>query len=158
MSLMRQRAIAGLAAGDSFSITRSFTADDSDQFAEISGDYNPVHFDDRFAEAKAFRGRICQGLLVAGMCTEIGGQIGWLASGMNFRFRRPVYFGDTVECRMTIVEIDERNRAKAEAVWTNQDGEVVIEASVTGVVPGEPERRVMEAMVDEGDPTNLRRD
>ena len=123
-------------------------------FAEMSRDYNPVHFDDRFAEVKNFRGRICHGLLVASLLTEIGGQIGWLASEMNFRFRKPVYFGDTIECRFTITELDERNRAKAEAVFKNQEEEIVIEAHLTGVIPGSPGQRVMEAMLAEGDPTN----
>ena len=91
------------------------------------------------------------------MVTEIGGQIGWLASGMNFRFKRPVYFGDTIECSLTITELDDRNRAKAEAVFKNQHNETVIEALVTGIIPGPQERRVMETMLSEGDPTNKRR-
>jgi len=154
MSYIRQKAIAGLKPGDSFVISRTFTEQDTLAFADFSRDYNPVHFDDRFASAKNFRARICHGLLVASLATEIGGQIGWLASGMNFRFKRPVYFGDTIECSMTITEIDDRNRAKAEAVFKNQQNEIVIEADVTGIVPGLSERRVMEAMIAEGDPTN----
>jgi 3-hydroxybutyryl-CoA dehydratase len=66
-----------------------------------------VHFDDRFAKVKEFHGRICHGLLVVSILTEIGGQIGWLASGMSFRFKNPVYFGDTIECRFTITELDD---------------------------------------------------
>jgi acyl dehydratase len=154
MSDMRNRAIAGLKQGDSFTVSRTFTEQDTAAFADLSRDYNPVHFDGRFASAKKFRGPICHGLLVASMITEIGGQIGWLASGMTFRFKRPVYFGDTIECRLTITELDERNRAQADAAFTNQQNELVIEASVTGIVPGLPERRVMEAMVAECDPTN----
>jgi 3-hydroxybutyryl-CoA dehydratase len=154
---MRKRAIAGLKLGDSFTISRTFTEQDTIAFADISGDYNPVHFDDRFANAKTFRGRICHGLLVASMVTEMGGQIGWLASGMNFRFKKPVYFGDTIECSLTITELDDRNRAKAEAVFKNQHNETVIEAHVTGIIPGPPERLVMEAMLSEGDPTNKHR-
>lgn len=157
MSSIRRKTIAGLTAGDAFVVSRRFTEQDAAAFAEISGDYNPVHFDDRFVEAKNFRGRICQGLLVGGLLTEIGGQIGWLASGMNFRFRKPVYFGDTIECRFLITEIDERNRAKAEAVFKNQRDEIVLEAEVMGVVPGVPERSVLEQMIAEGDPTNGRR-
>ncbi|MGO1502753.1 MAG: FAS1-like dehydratase domain-containing protein, partial [Marinobacter sp.] len=80
---------------------------------------------------------------VGGMITEIGGQIGWLASGMNFRFRRPVYFGDTITCVFTITEVNERNRAKAEAVLSNQQGEMVIEAWLTGVLPGQEERAIL---------------
>ena len=154
MSYIREKAIAGLKQGDSFTVSRTFTEQDTLAFADISRDYNPVHFDDRFAAVKTFDGRICHGLLVASMLTEIGGQIGWLASGMNFRFKKPVYFGDTIECSFTITELDDRNRAKAEAVFKNQKNEIVIESYVTGIVPGVAERRIMEIMMAEGDPTN----
>ncbi|HXM25326.1 MAG TPA: MaoC family dehydratase [Chthoniobacterales bacterium] len=157
MSHIRNKAIAGLKPGDSFSVSRTFTEQDMSAFADISKDYNPVHFDDRFANAKDFRARICHGLAVASLATEIGGQIGWLASGMNFRFKKPVYFGDTIECSLTITEIDDRNRAKAEAVFKNQQNEVVIEAHLTGIVPSFQERQIMEIMTAEGDPTNKSR-
>jgi 3-hydroxybutyryl-CoA dehydratase len=151
MSQIRKRTIAGLKQGDSFTVSRTFTEKDTQAFANLSRDFNPVHFDDRFAAAKNFSGRICHGLLVASLLTEIGGQIGWLAAGMNFRFKRPVYFGDTIECIFTITGLDDRNRAKAEAIFKNQQSEIVIEASVTGIVPGPEERRVMETMLTEGD-------
>jgi 3-hydroxybutyryl-CoA dehydratase len=154
MSQIREEAIAGLKPGDCFAVSRTFTEQDTMVMAEISRDYNPVHFDDRFAAAKNFRARICHGLLVASMATEIGGQIGWLAAEMNFRFKKPVYFGDTIRCHMTITEIDERSRAKAEAIFKNQHDEIVIQAYVTGVVPSPEERRVMQAMLAQGDPTN----
>jgi 3-hydroxybutyryl-CoA dehydratase len=96
-------------------------------------------------------GKICHGLFVASILTEIGGQIGWLASGVNFRFKRPVYFGDTIECLCTITQLGERNRARAEAVFRNQHDEVVIEAHVTWGVPGSPEKGVMEIMMAEKD-------
>ncbi|MGB6897031.1 MAG: MaoC family dehydratase [Candidatus Acidiferrum sp.] len=154
MSYIREKTIAGLKLGDTFVVSRTFREEETLVFAEISRDYNPVHFDERFATAEKFRGRICHGLLVASLLTEIGGQIGWLASGMNFRFKKPVYFGDRIECTLTVTELDERNRAKAEAVFRNQENEVVIEAQVTGIVPGVAEKRVLEAMMAEGDPTN----
>jgi acyl dehydratase len=154
MSNIRQRAIAGLKRGDSFAVSRTFTERETLAFAEISRDYNPVHFDSRFATVKKFQGRICHGLLVASLLTEIGGQLGWLASGMQFRFKKPVYFGDTITCCLTITELDDRNRAIAEAVFKNQQEEIVIEADLTGILPGVPEKRVMEVMVAEGDPTN----
>jgi acyl dehydratase len=154
MSYIRRKAIAGMKRGDSFAISRTFTEQDTIAFADISRDYNPVHFDHRFAKVKNFHGCICHGLLVASLLTEIGGQIGWLASGMDFRFKKPVYFGDTIECSLTITDVDDRNRAKAEAVFENQKDEIVIEASLTGIIPGFPEKRVMEVMMAEGDPTN----
>jgi len=131
-----------------------FTDQDVLRFADISRDYNPVHFDERFAKVKNFNGRVCQGLLIASLVTEIGGQIGWLASGMDFRFLRPVYFGDTVKCDFTITEIADGGRARAEAVFTNQEQFTVLEGIVTGFIPGYEEKQVMKDMIAEGDPTN----
>ena len=154
MSYIRKKTIAGLKQGDSFTVSRTFTEQDTTTFANISRDYNPVHFDDRFAQAKNFHGKISHGLLVASILTEIGGEIGWLASEMNFRFMRPVYFGDTIKCSFTITELGERNRAKAEAVFKNQHDEIVIEANVAGIIPNASERRVMEIMMTEEDAAN----
>lgn len=148
MSEIRRKAIAGLKVGDSFTVTRTFTEEDMLAFAGITRDYNPVHFDDRFAAVKKFNGRICHGLMVAGMLTEIGGQCGWLASGMNFRFKKPVYFNDTITCLCTLTTMDEKNRAEAEAVFTNQHGEVVLEASLFGVLPNARERLVLKDLLD----------
>jgi len=154
MSEIRRKAISGLKIGDSFTVKRTFTEADMIAFAGITRDYNPVHFDERFAVLKNFNGRICHGLLVAAMLTEVGGQMGWLASVMNFRFKKPVYFGDTVICRLTITEIDAKNRARAFAEYQNEARVVVLEADLEGIVPAEPEQDVLKAMVQEGDPTN----
>ncbi|MDR3629640.1 MAG: MaoC family dehydratase [Desulfocapsaceae bacterium] len=154
MSDIRKKAVAGLKSGDTFSVSRTFSEQDMIRFAEISRDYNPVHFDERFAKAKKFDRRICHGLLITGLLTEIGGQMGWLASGMNLRFLRPVYFGDTVRCDFTITAVDERGRAEAKVVFLNGDGQAVSEAVLTGILPGENEKRIMHDMLAEGDPTN----
>ena len=154
MSYIRRKAIEGITVGDIFSVSRMLTENDVIQFADISRDYNPVHFDKRFADAKNLNGCICHGLLAASLVTEIGGQIGWFASEMNFRFREPVYFGDTIQCDFTITAIDRRRRAKAEAVFTNQDNVVVLEGVIHGFIPGDEEKLVMNSMVAEGDPTN----
>ena len=157
MSHIRHKTVRGLSVGDTFVVVRRFTEKDVSAFARVTRDYNPIHFDQRFVETKKFSGRICHGLLVGSILTEIGGQIGWLASEMNFRFKRPVYLGDTVECRFTIKKIDARNRARAEAIYLNQDGDVVLEADLAGILPGEPERAVLDAMVAEGDSTKKSR-
>jgi acyl dehydratase len=124
------------------------------RFAEVSRDYNPVHFDARFAKARGLPSPICHGLLTATLVTEIGGQIGWLASGMNFRFKGPVYTGDTLTCSWVITAISDSGRAKASVTITNGDGATVVEAEISGLVPGPAERRVLAQMLSEGDPTN----
>ena len=154
MSNIREKTIQGLKVGDSFTVVRTFSEADMVSFSEVTRDYNPVHFDKRFSTVKKLNDRICHGLLVASIITEIGGQIGLLASVMNFRFKRPVYFGDTITCILTITEIDERNRAKTQAEFKNQDGIIVLQAELEGILPGNPERDVLTMMTNEGDPTN----
>ena len=143
MSQVRNQTIQGLTVGETFTVSRKFTEQDMITFADITRDYNPIHFDERFAEAKNLKGRICHGLLVASLLTEIGGQIGWLASEMNFRFKKPVYFGDTIECLLTITKIDGQNRARAGVIYRNQDGTVVLEAELAGILPSDRERKIL---------------
>jgi acyl dehydratase len=151
---LRERAAEGLQVGDSFRTTRTFTDDDVIRFAQITRDYNPVHFDARFAKARNLPAPICHGLLAASLATEIGGQIGWLASGMNFRFKGPVYVGETITCSWVITARDQNGRAKASVTITKEDGVSVIEAEIGGIVPGLEERKVLSQMLSEGDPTN----
>jgi 3-hydroxybutyryl-CoA dehydratase len=150
----RERAAEGLQVGDLFTTSRTFTDDDIIRFAHISRDYNPVHFDARFAKARNFPAPICHGLLAASLVTELGGQIGWLASSMNFQFKGPVYVGETITCTWVITAIDQDGRAKASATLVKQDGVMVIEAEISGIVPGDAERKVLRGMLSEGDPTN----
>jgi 3-hydroxybutyryl-CoA dehydratase len=65
----RERAAEGLQVGDSFRTSRTFTDDDVIRFAKISRDYNPIHFDARFAKARNFSAPICHGLLAASLVT-----------------------------------------------------------------------------------------
>jgi len=154
MSTIRKKTIEGIKSGDVFTVARRFSEADMIKFADITNDYNPVHFDERFATVKRFQGRICHGLLVASLMTQIGGQIGWLATRMDFRYKKPVYFGDTITCSLVITKIDPNGRAEAEAVFKNQDGMVVVNALLAGIIPGAEEKQVLKVMLEEGDPTN----
>ncbi len=151
---IRLKAIKGLKEGDSFKYKKKFTEKETLFFGDMTRDYNPVHYDERWTNEKGFTGLICHGLLVGSMICEFGGQVGWLATGMNFKFMAPVYFGDTVQCRVTITKIDKNNRAEAEAVFINQDKKQVCSAHMTGRLPKEKEKTILNTMVKEGDPTN----
>lgn len=138
-SEIRKQLLAGVKTGDTFSVTRTFAEDDMHLFTGVSHDHNPIHFNNEYASAKGFDGRICHGLHVVSLVTEIGGQLSMLAAGMNFRFRRPVYFGDTITCTLTIDEMDERGRVKCAALFVNQKDETVIEGQVFGTLPSNDE-------------------
>jgi 3-hydroxybutyryl-CoA dehydratase len=154
MSEIRRRTIAGLKTGDAFTVTRTFTEGEVKAFAHISRDYNPIHFEKRFAETKRISGLICHGLLVGSMLTEIGGQIGWLASGVNYKFGKPVYYDDTISCTLTITRMDEKGKAAAKAEFVNQHGVLVMQAELFGNIPVGRDREILKTMVEEGDPTN----
>ena len=151
---MRQRTIIGLKEGDLFEFSRTFSHEETEQFGELTRDYNPVHYDLRWAESKGFKGLICHGLLIGSMICEVGGQAGWLATGMNFKYVRPVYMGETITCSFRILKIEDTGRAEAEAIFVNERKEQVCYAYLTGRVPTGPELDLLQYMVDEGDPTN----
>ncbi len=83
------------------------------------------------------------------MISEIGGQLGWLASEMKFTYKKPVYIGETISCTLTLTRVDNRRRAEAVAVFRNREDTVVLEASLKGVLPGPGELKVMAAMLTE---------
>lgn len=151
---IRGKAVKGLKPGDSFTYTRRFTKKETMVFGDLTRDYNPVHYDTRWTDEKGFKDLICHGLLVGGMICEFGGQVGWLATGMNFKFLGPVYFNDTVKCTVTITQIQENGRAEAQAVFINQVDKKIGIASMTGRLPLEKERQILVRMMAEGDPSN----
>jgi len=53
-NLIRQRSIEGLKVDDSFKYSRTFTREETEHFGDITRDYNPVHYDLRWTEAKRF--------------------------------------------------------------------------------------------------------
>ncbi|WP_207061065.1 MaoC/PaaZ C-terminal domain-containing protein [Motiliproteus sp. SC1-56] len=149
MSEIRQTAIKGVVSGDRFRIERTFTESDIQRFAELSRDFNPVHHDTRFTAAKGFDGVICHGLLVGALLTEIGGQLGLLASAMEFRFVRPVYPGQRIECLFAVRSVDDRGRLEAEVTMRNPAGEPVIVACVRGHLPQQEARAALAALLSE---------
>jgi len=153
-NLMRQKAIEGIQVGDSFTYSRTFTKEETELFGDITHDYNPVHYDLRWAKSKGFDRLICHGLLVGSMICELGGQVGWLATGMNFKFIKPVYFGDTITCTVKIIKVENSGRAEAEASFYNNSGEKVCCCTLTGRVSNKRERYLLAQMVAEGDLTN----
>jgi 3-hydroxybutyryl-CoA dehydratase len=154
MSTFRQRAAAGLRQGERFSITRTFSYEETEEFGRLTRDYNPVHYNQQFAAGKGFPGLILHGLLTAAMICEIGGQVAWLASGMSFRFRQPVLPGDTVTLDFTINALDDQGRARGRGIYTNQHGTCVLECEIFGRVPGPKEGGRLQEMMAAGDPTN----
>jgi|GEM_PF-184139 len=121
-------------SGASFTVERTFTLDDVEQFADVSGDTQPRHDPDSDGPV------LVHGLLTATLPTQIGGDLEVLARTMTFEFRRPVYAGDTLRCTWTTETIEERaDRYDIEAsvVCDRVDAdtrETVLSGSVEGLI------------------------
>ncbi|MBI1263365.1 MAG: (R)-hydratase [Alphaproteobacteria bacterium] len=108
------------------------------RFAEVSGDFNPLHMDEAYAARSPFRGRIAHGALVASFISCVLGNHlpgpGAVFAGMTMRFERPVRIGDTVVARATVVEIDVKARKVKLACVCEVDGQICMEADAEVVV------------------------
>ena len=133
---MRGKTIAELKIGDSASTTSVITDERIRQFAEVSGDYNPVHLDEEAAKGSIFGKRISHGMLVASLfsavlANELPGS-GCIYLGQDLRFMKPVFIDDTITATVTVKElIVEKNRVILDTIATNQNGDVVISGTAT---------------------------
>jgi len=94
--------------------SQTITDADVKSYAGISGDRNPVHLDDVYAEESRFGARIAHGLLSAGFFSAIFGTRlpgpGCVYASQNLDFKRPVYIGDTVKAEVTVLSVDRDSR------------------------------------------------
>jgi 3-hydroxybutyryl-CoA dehydratase len=128
-----REAFEAIEVGQTFTFRRTFTEGDVALFCGVTGDYNPYHIDQTFAESNWFGRRNIPGLLTSSMITHIGGLLGFLATEMHFEYVQSVYVGDTITCTVTIEEKDEEKRlVYAAASLVNQDGVEVLKARFSG--------------------------
>jgi 3-hydroxybutyryl-CoA dehydratase len=119
--------------------SRTVTETDVIMFSGISGDTNPLHLNDEYASCTRFKGRIAQGMLVAGFIsaafsTKLPGQ-GCVYVTQNLRFKAPVRIGDTVHARVEVTALlPEKKRAQFKTTCS-VGGIVVIDGDATMMVP-----------------------
>ena len=128
--------------GMSESFTKTISERDIQLFGEVSGDTNPVHFDEEFAKTTIFKGRIAHGVLSASyISTVLGMQMpgpGTIFVSMATRFLAPVRIGDTVTATCTVREVlPEKRRVVFDCVC--KVGETtVVEGEATVMPPRAP--------------------
>lgn len=108
-------------------------------FAEVSGDRNPVHLDEAYAQTTPFKGRIAHGMLSAAYISAVlGTQLpgpGCIYLSQALRFKRPVKIGDEVTTTAKITEIDEAKARITFATTCTVGGKAVVEGEATVMVP-----------------------
>ncbi|HEY1613164.1 MAG TPA: MaoC family dehydratase [Rhizomicrobium sp.] len=134
--------IEDLQPGMSARFTKTVSERDVQQFGEVSGDINPVHFDEAFAKTTPFKGRIAHGVLTASYISTVLGMDmpgpGTIFLALNTRFKAPVRIGDTVTAICTVRDIvAEKRRVVFDCVCLVGDT-VVIEGDATVMTPARP--------------------
>jgi 3-hydroxybutyryl-CoA dehydratase len=113
-------------------------------FSGVSGDTNPVHINQLFAEGSMFKERIAHGMISASfISTVVGTRMpghGCIYVSQNLRFRAPVKAGDTVVARATVTEIvPDRRRVLLETTCTVGDT-VVLDGEAMVMVSNRPNK------------------
>jgi 3-hydroxybutyryl-CoA dehydratase len=113
--------------GDVATSTRTITRDRIRQYADLTGDHNPLHVDDDYAEERLFGGVIAHGMLTAGVLSAavaaLPGDVVWLSQDLNFD--APVRPGDEVTARVEVVEDLGEGRLRADTVAETEDETVL---------------------------------
>jgi 3-hydroxybutyryl-CoA dehydratase len=131
---MPELAYDDIKTGDEASLTRTITDADIVNFAELTGDMNPVHLDAEYAAKSMFGKRIAHGMLMAGLVSAVlGMQLPGPNSnylGQDLKFTAPVKIGDTVKVVVTVTEKrDDKRTIKLRTTASNQRGEMVIDGT-----------------------------
>jgi len=127
--------------GDSAKFTKKITEQDVMKFAEVSGDYNPIHVNPEFAKTQMFGKQVAHGIISAGLISAVMGVElfgpGILYGEQTVRFVKPVFFDDTLTAVATVKEKFTKKDGKLKFIKCdtkvyNQNDEVVTDGE--GVV------------------------
>ncbi len=130
----------GIDIGYTSTHRKMITEKDIKQFAEVSGDYNPVHLDEEFARNTLFGGRIAHGVIAISLISAAVAKLPGLVILISHssRFLRPVRIGDTITTTAEVTGTrPDKGIVSLKTTCANQDGKRVVE--------GETEVRIYEA-------------
>jgi acyl dehydratase len=114
---------------------------DIELFTELTGDRNPLHYDEAVARASRFGGRIVQGGVTSGLLNAVVAEDlpgpGSVFLHVDWRFTAPVRPGDEITAEVEVLEArTDKPISRLRTTITNQDGSVVLDG--TALVWSEP--------------------
>jgi acyl dehydratase len=126
--------------GDRVEFTKTISEEDLRRFAAASGDTNPLHLDEEFAQGTRFRGRIAHGTLVGGLISaalaRVPGLVIYLSQDMEFH--NPVRVDDRVTAECEVVEGLGNDQFRLSTRVRN-DGDVAIDGEAVVMIDDPPE-------------------
>ena len=127
---MNSYTLADITPGMTESFTVTVTEAMMDAFYAVSGDNSPIHMDADYAAGRGYPGRVVYGMLGASFFATLAGVYlpgeHCLLHGVDCKFARPVFVGDTLTISGTVTHVSEAvSEAEIKATITNQDGKKV---------------------------------
>lgn len=118
--------------GQKADLIHTITTEDIELFGKLSGDYNPVHFDNEWAKKTIFGERIAHGLLTgAYISTLLANKLpgpGTVYLRQEFKFKLPVKIGDTIKAEVEVKElINDKKHIILNTTCINQNSDVVLD-------------------------------
>jgi 3-hydroxybutyryl-CoA dehydratase len=117
--------------GDKVSIKKKFTKEDVESFALLTGDYNPLHFDEKYASLTIFKRPIVHGPLVVTMITTLFANNlpgpGTVFLSHDVKYLHPVFIDDEIIGTVEIVDINEKNHIFVKTTCVNKNGDIILD-------------------------------
>lgn len=130
--------------GQKYTFSKQISDQDVRKFAEVTGDFNPLHLDEEYAKMTMFKGRIAHGMISAGIISAgIGMHLpgeGTIYLGQTLSFHKPVRIDDTLTITIEVIELAKKKNftvAKLKTVCMNQNDEIVTEGIASVIPPKE---------------------
>ena len=117
----------GLSKTFQINITESLV----NNFAELSGDFSPIHIDNEYAKTTTFGKRVVHGMLLASFLSRVDGMYlpgkHALYFTQNLEFRNPCFIGDTITVFSKVIDKSDSTKIlKIESKITNQENKILL--------------------------------
>ena len=117
----------GLSKNFQINITESLV----NNFAELSGDFSPIHIDNEYAKTTTFGKRVVHGMLLASFLSRVDGMYlpgkHALYFTQNLEFRNPCFIGDTITVFSKVIDKSDSTKIlKIESKITNQENKILL--------------------------------
>ena len=117
------------------SITHKVTDKMVRQFAEMSGDYNPIHLDDEYASKTIFKKRIAHGMILGALVSRYLNETigsGGIYLAQTLKFSKPVYIDDEITFDLEVIKLHKvRGFGVIATTARNQENEIVMKGEAT---------------------------
>lgn len=136
------KTISELKVRDTAEFAKTISEADVYLFAGVTGDLNPAHINESYAQKTFFKTRIAHGMLLAGFISAVIGTRlpgpGTIYIRQELNFLAPARMGDTITARVEVAKVlAEKKRVMLKTTCINQEGTLVLDGEAL-VSPPKP--------------------